>query len=276
MVNVSNYAERLRKGSAAVAAPTYPLYSVDRALSLIFLLGERKALRVQDVARDLGVAASTAHRLLAMLVHHGFAVVDLQHVYRPGPALEMVHTDAHSPGELFGKVKAHLEALAAATGETVHLVTLEGTGTRFIGTVEAARPTRVHTRTGKVLPAHLTAGGKALLARLSREEIYELYPQGLRLRSEAAGPQFASLLRELALTRRRGYGMNVEGTEHGVSAVGAAIVHRSGRGIAAISVSALSERTPYRRCMELGEQVVDAAHTISELLLPRVVEQATS
>jgi DNA-binding IclR family transcriptional regulator len=257
-----------------VVAPTYPLNSVDRALSLIFLLGERKALRVQDVARDLGVAASTAHRLLAMLVHHGFAVADLQHVYRPGPALEIVHTDLHSPRDLFGRVEGHLQALAAATGETVHLVVLEGTGTRFIGAVEATRPTRVFTRLGKVLPAHLTAGGKALLAKLTREEISELYPQGLRLRSEAAGPKFAELLRELALTRRRGYGMNVEGTEHGVSAVGAAIVHRSGRGIAAISVAAPSERTPYRRCMELGEQVADSARMISDSLLQRVVEQA--
>jgi DNA-binding IclR family transcriptional regulator len=251
------------------------LNSVDRALSLIFLLGERKALRVQDVARDLGVAASTAHRLLAMLVHHGFAVVDLQHVYRPGPALEIVHTDLHSPAGLFGKVEIHMQSLAAATGETVHLVILEGTGTRFIGAVEAARPSRVFTRIGKVLPAHLTAGGKALLARLTLEEISELYPQGLRLRPEAAGPQFAALLRELALTRRRGYGMNVEGTEHGLSAVGAAIVHRSGRGIAAISISAPSERTPYRRCMELGELVVDAARTISDSLSRRVVEPAT-
>lgn len=260
----------------SLSTPAYPLNSVDRALSLIFLLGERESLRVQDVARDLGIAASTAHRLLAMLVHHDFAVQDRRHVYRPGPALRMVATESHAPGGLVEKAQDHLDRLSAATGETVHLVTLEGTGTRFVGGAENVRPGRVRTRVGKVLPAHLTSGGKALLATLTHEELAELYPQGLRLRTEAAGPEFAALLRELALTRRRGFGINVEGTEHGVSAVGATVFDSAGRGVAAIAVAAPSMRTPYRRLMELGEPVVDTARAVSRLLCQRVLQEAAS
>ncbi|MDX3611667.1 MULTISPECIES: helix-turn-helix domain-containing protein [Streptomyces] len=60
------------------------------ALRAVQLLHERDELRVMDVAGELGVARSTAHRILAMLVFHfhGFAEQDRHKVYRPGPALQ--------------------------------------------------------------------------------------------------------------------------------------------------------------------------------------------
>src|SRR5262245_55324403 len=45
-----------------MAAPAYPLQSVDRALTLVSMLKEGD-LRVVDAAARLGVAQSTAHRL---------------------------------------------------------------------------------------------------------------------------------------------------------------------------------------------------------------------
>ncbi|MGG1909855.1 helix-turn-helix domain-containing protein [Microbacterium sp. NRRL B-14842] len=46
--------------------------SVDNALKLILLLGEEHELRLTDAGALLGVATSTAHRLLAMLAWRGF------------------------------------------------------------------------------------------------------------------------------------------------------------------------------------------------------------
>ena len=49
-------------------SPQYPIESVDNALRVLLLLGEQPKLRLTDVSRYLGVASSTAHRLLAMLL----------------------------------------------------------------------------------------------------------------------------------------------------------------------------------------------------------------
>lgn len=52
-------------------APQYPIESVDNALKLLLLLGEQPQIRLSEATRYLGVASSTAHRLLAMLTYRG-------------------------------------------------------------------------------------------------------------------------------------------------------------------------------------------------------------
>jgi DNA-binding IclR family transcriptional regulator len=62
--------------------------SVDNALRLLEYIGERQVLRVADAADLLGVARSTAHRLLTALRRRGFVLQDKPNgAYRPGPIL---------------------------------------------------------------------------------------------------------------------------------------------------------------------------------------------
>jgi hypothetical protein len=68
--------------------PQYPIESVDNALKILLLLGERSELRLTEVADYLGVASSTAHRLLAMLQYRGFVRQEgRSKAYLPGTAL---------------------------------------------------------------------------------------------------------------------------------------------------------------------------------------------
>ena len=71
--------------------PQYPIESVDNALKVLLLLDERPELRLTEVSEHLGVASSTAHRLLAMLQYRGFVHQDrATKAYRPGPALTRI------------------------------------------------------------------------------------------------------------------------------------------------------------------------------------------
>ena len=69
--------------------PAYPIGSVDKALRLLVLVTEKPGgVRIGDAAGALGVAPSTAHRLLQMLALHGFARQDSDtKAYHPGEAL---------------------------------------------------------------------------------------------------------------------------------------------------------------------------------------------
>jgi IclR family acetate operon transcriptional repressor len=53
-------------------APPYPIQSVDYALQLLLILKRDGVLRVSEAAAELGVARSTAHRLISMLRFRGF------------------------------------------------------------------------------------------------------------------------------------------------------------------------------------------------------------
>ena len=52
--------------------PAYPIASVNNALRLLLLFRGQPRVRLSEASEHLGVAHSTAHRLLAMLAYHGF------------------------------------------------------------------------------------------------------------------------------------------------------------------------------------------------------------
>ena len=237
--------------------PAYPVGAADTVLRALLLLHETGELRLSDAAARLGVARSTAHRMLAMLVFHGLAEQDGRRIYRPGPALRGIGGSSGPPPDLI---------TAATLRETTHLMVLEGNGVRFLDGVEGPQTLRVGPRTGMLLPAHATSGGKALLAELPPDELAALYPHGLPRVDIAALTDYAQLCRELAVTRRRGYGSNSEESERGVSAAGAVLRDRGGRAVAAIAVAAPTSRCPRSRLRELATHVIEAAHAVSVAL----------
>ena len=66
--------------------PIYPIGSVDSAMRLLLMIGERDRVRIAEAAKELGVARSTAHRLMQMLLYHGFVRQDPESkAYVAGP-----------------------------------------------------------------------------------------------------------------------------------------------------------------------------------------------
>ena len=62
--------------------------AVDNVLRLLRLFEDHEMIRVNQVARDMGLSRSTVHRMLATLSHHQFVEQDeYSRAYRPGPAL---------------------------------------------------------------------------------------------------------------------------------------------------------------------------------------------
>jgi DNA-binding IclR family transcriptional regulator len=59
-----------------------------------------------------------------------------------------------------------------------------------------------------------------------------------------AAPPLPELLRKLETVRRKGYGLNLNESERGISAIGMCLRSPDGAAIAAISVSAPSTRLP--------------------------------
>jgi DNA-binding IclR family transcriptional regulator len=246
--------------------PAYPVGAADTVLRALLLLNEAGELRLSDAAARLGVAKSTAHRMLAMLMLHGLAEQDGRRIYRPGPALCRIGGSSGPPPDLITAAHPVLRRLAATLRETTHLMVLEGNGVRFVDGVEGPQTLRVGPRTGMLLPAHATSGGKALLAELPQDQLAALYPHGLPRGDTAALTDYAQLCRELAVTRRRGYGSNIEESEHGVSAVGAVVRVGGGRAVAAIAAAAPTSRCRQSRLRELASHVIGAANSVSAAL----------
>jgi IclR family acetate operon transcriptional repressor len=218
---------------------TYPIESVANALKLLLLFRERPAIRVADAGRYLGVARSTAHRLLAMLAQFGFAVQEPRtRAYHAGPALVAIGISVTANDDIQTAVRPHLETLVSTFGETVHVCTLRGGDVAFLSCLESSKALRSGDRSGSVMPAHATAAGKALLAALGDAAVRERFPAetlpGLTRRTIRTR---TALLRELRNIRERGFAINDAESEPGLAALSCVVYGRGGEPRGAITMS---------------------------------------
>jgi len=216
--------------------PAYAIASVDHALQLATILQVEGPLTVSEAAGRLGVARSTAHRLLSMLCYRDFAVQDGNRRYAPGPVVALA-ARSHSRAALLRDVAMpHLETLSSRVAESTNLMVLSGDHVRFIGSIEGTQVLRVGNREGMVFPAHLSSGGVLLLAHLPDEQFDAIY--GEERRADSPGePDRTALRREMRLARKRGYALNNGRTETGVTAIGRAVHGIDRRAEAAVSIS---------------------------------------
>lgn len=227
--------------------PQYPISSVDSALRLLGLFKDLESLRLSDAASRLGVANSTAHRMLAMLAHHNLVRQDPEtRSYVPGPALYELGLSVVQRMDVRQILHPLIEDLAGETGETMHSGVLVGSAVQYIDSVESRHALRVAGRTGMALPAHCSALGKALLARLDPDELRVVYPiEELTKTTDHSITTRTALEVALAKVREEGYALNVEESEDGVVAIGMAVEglpSRSGVGIScALPATRLSD-----------------------------------
>ncbi|WP_328477524.1 IclR family transcriptional regulator [Actinoplanes sp. NBC_00393] len=245
-------------------APNYSIRSVDHALQLAVMLQVEGPLSVGEAAERLGVAPSTAHRLLAMLVYRDFAVQREDRRYAAGPVLSLGASSQSRTSLLRGIAMPHLAALTERVRESANLQILSGDHVRFIGSVECTQALRVGNREGMVFPAHFASGGKIMLADLPPERLDALYSDEKWADRLDERPALPALRRELRTIRERGFAINAGKTESGVTAVGRGIHDSDGRVEAAISVSMPTSRFSQDRLPQIVTALALTARDIEE------------
>jgi DNA-binding IclR family transcriptional regulator len=190
-------------------------------------------LRLVDLGERLGLAKSTARRLLVGLVEVGLANVDAQGHFSLGDRLlGYGGADGEQIATIF---RPTIERVARATdGETVDLSILRGQRMWFVDQIESPHRLRAVSAVGVRFPLESTANGKAALAALDEAEGEAVIA---RLRPRAA----EALRDEIAEIRRSGIAFDRDEHTPGISA--AAIARRTaGDNVVAISVPAPTER----------------------------------
>ncbi len=232
------------------SAPQYPVESVANALRILMMLGTEHDLRSSEVARRLGVAPSTGHRLLSMLQYFELAEQDERTKgYSAGPALLELSLQVIDTANLSGRARRLLDDLADRAEETVSLGILRGAEALVVNSVESPRAVRVGSLVGARYPAHLAAIGRALLAELPMSRLEELYPpakgQSLSI------PRASDLVAELESVREHGYALNVGETGDEVGAIAVPVRDQASWAHTALALSMPLSRFRKSRIPEL-------------------------
>jgi DNA-binding IclR family transcriptional regulator len=250
------------KPIAQKAPPSYAIASVDHALRLAAVLQLEGGLTVSAAAERLGVARSTAHRLLQMLVYRDFAQQDEQRVYRPGLVLEVAAQSPSLVAELRRVSLPHLERLSAAFDESVNLSIRAADTTRFIASAECQRALRVTTREGMVFPLHRTTTGLLHLASLPDPDVQHYVEEHPDARRVAGRCVFEDVER----VRRTGFALNLQRSEQGLVAIGVVVPTPGKEPFAGLSVSLPSVRYEERRLDEYVARLRAASSRVAHEL----------
>jgi IclR family acetate operon transcriptional repressor len=256
---------RIVESSSAIA----PVQAVARAFALLEALASRDEAGLVELARDVSLHPSTTHRLLASLIDCGYASQSpTTGRYRLGrKVLELASGSKARDARLRAITRPHLEAIRATVDETSNLVALDDVYAIYLDQVESRRAVRLFAEPGRRVPAHASGAGKAMLAYQDRSVLNRLCA---REPFERLTPRTvttaADLQAELERVRRRGYALDNEEYEDGVSCIAAPIFDNLGSAGAAISVSAPSVRLRRSGLPELGALLARHAREISREL----------
>ena len=218
-------------------------------------------LTLSDLAARLDLTRSTTHRLAAALVERRYLNFVPRLGYQFGPKLLELGFRAQQQTDIVQLARPQLEALAAATEDTVHLGVLDHDRALYLAKIPGRRRVEINSRVGDRHPLTATGLGKALLLDSDPDEWKRLF-----VRDREMGSPPADF--DLWLRRMRGYvsagrSFDLEENEDRIRCVAAPIRDASGRIVAAFSVSSAAHYMSDSRMETLSRDVLATAAEIS-------------
>ena len=265
-MTASNERKKVRRG----AVETPPVQSVERALSVLEAVARSvEPVPLAHLTEVLGIDPSSVFRLANTLKRRGFlANPNGRKHYVLGPAVWRLSREYDWSRMLISICREAVRALATRTGETAHLAVREGREVFFIDHhASGDQGVIVAGLTGKLMPLHCTAHGKALLADFGLAELKALYGttplERYTARTTVSLPDLAK-----ACSRVRAAGCSIDDGEYleDVRCVAAPIRDRASLVIGSIGVSAPATRMSGGRDSVLAQHVSDTAGHINALL----------
>jgi DNA-binding IclR family transcriptional regulator len=228
-----------RQGSSA---------GVQATLEVLDVLAARGPLALSEIAREIGIAKSTLHRVCTILLERGWVVRDVEGRFSLGVrALRLGSSSAGLP--IVTAFRAVAAEFLTHHDETVMLAVLDGDESLYLAIEETSQPIRLVTHVGSTTPAFASASGRVILASHPPAAVTAMFggrllvtPTGRRLNGVA---ELHAILEEV---RERGFAENREETAEGLFAASVPIVNDEGVTIAALTTCVpVCRVTPERR-----------------------------
>lgn len=218
-------------------------------------------IALADLARKLGLNRSTTHRLASALVDRGYLSFVPRLGYSLGSKLIQLGFIAQDDIDVVRLARPHIEALATATEDTVHLGVRDGDRALYLDKIPGRRRVEISSRIGERQPLTSTGLGKALLLDDDRDLWAKLFR-----REQAESPRLPNY--DVWLKRMQGYvdkdfAFDLEENEDLIRCVAAPIRDAAGRIVAAISVSSAAQYMNDERMSDLTNDVRGTAEAVS-------------
>lgn len=234
--------------------------SLARGLQILdFVWQASRSVSGSEMATHLSIDKSTASRLIQTLISSGYLAPEPgSRRVVPGHRLYQIGWAMGNRVALREKSRPFLLRLAAETGECAHMAVFCEGSALVIDDVETQSSLRVVGGTGRMIPLHCTAVGKALLAFSDIPPPAEL--KAMMPRTITSPEQLQQHLADIRVT---GYAIDDQEHEPGVRCMAAPIYSNSGFAIAVIGISGPTIRVTDERLESLANDLIQVARDLS-------------
>ncbi|MDI6602047.1 MAG: IclR family transcriptional regulator [Thermoanaerobacteraceae bacterium] len=228
---------------------------------------EDEEFSVTNISRDLDINKTTIFRILQVLSDHGYIKHTSDGRYTIDWRLSQLGGMALNKVSLIKTVRPYLEELSKELKETVNLAVLHDGEVIYIDKIESPNFLRTDLKIGTRVPATNSGLGKAILSTFSEDELnsfLDRYP--LRRYTEHSITDKNTFIKDMRITRERGFSIDNEELIPGVRCIGSPIKDWQKKGVAAISIATPSVRMDMDKALETGELLKKIAGDISRHL----------
>ncbi len=243
--------------------------SVTRSITLLNALSYySQGLTLSELAKTVGLANSTAHRLLTTMQNERFVRYDSERsVWLIGVQAFRVGSAFVRSRDLVTIARPFMRLLMQSEGETVSLAVEDRSEIVYLSQVETQKMMRAIAGPGGRASMHCSGIGKMLLSSQSDTQLKETLSQmSLSRETSHTFTNVVDLTREIEQIRKQGFSVDDEEVAVGLRCIAAAIYDENAVPLAAISISGPTARISRERIKSLGHSVRKVASDITKEL----------
>jgi len=240
--------------------------SVGKALDILNLFNlKRREFSANEISKELGIPLSSTYKYIEVLLKRGFLA------RTPGTKMVCLGLMIFRMGiffeanyQLSDMVSPYMTKMAEETGETIILTAVQEFGAICIKGVEPDRLIKLSFESGRILPLHVSATSKVLLAYQSNDFI-DNYIENIISMPDNKYPQKSpsKLIKQIKDIRSKGYAYSLSEVDSGASAVASPIFDVNGNLLAGIAVAGPADRIDKKTLKKHIDLVIRNASQIS-------------
>ncbi len=242
------------------------MQSLVRALGILNRLANADdGVTLTEIAQQVGLSPSTAHRLLTTLEQERYVHFNAeQKLWSVGVQAFVAGNAFLKTRNLVAAARPHMRALMEESEETVNLAVEDQFEAIYLSQIECRQMMRAFARPGGRVPLHCSSVGKALMSAMSESDLSKVLRQKGLPRVTVKSLNTTTALREDLLTaRHRGYAIDDEEHAVGLRCIAAVIFNEVSDAVAAVSLSGPMARISDERIPLLGDLVRRKADAIT-------------
>ncbi|MFC4227755.1 IclR family transcriptional regulator [Hoeflea alexandrii] len=219
--------------------------ALERGARILDLIARSKNYpNLSEVAREIGIAKSSAHTLCSTLVQLELLIRRPDQTFQLGPHVMRWSNAFTQQSDVATEFAALWDQESEMPGATITLSVLDGAEVVYIAARNSiVSHSMIEFRAGMRLPAPFTATGKAFLSRMSDFEVRRLLTDGMpEPRTPHSVRTIDALLSELSTIRDVGYSCDNQQVAEGIVCYGASVLDSRNRPMAGIAVSLPAEQ----------------------------------